>query len=146
MKKTLISGIIVLLWLSLASSCQEQSCTNEAKRQAPINPNGDSELALVMRQLTEEADAIKSEIEAGQPIEFTVDHEAILRAHATEPEKANSPTYKAFAKLYLQSIEDLHSAKPAQIPELYDKMIDGCINCHKSLCPGPVVRIKKLYL
>jgi hypothetical protein len=111
---------------------------------APINPNGDSELALLMRNMYDETFEIKEQVANGQPITFSLKHEEILTAHATEPEKASSPEYKAFANVYLQTMNTLKTADSEDIPHLYENMVASCTVCHQALCPGPLVKIEKL--
>lgn len=108
------------------------------------NPNGDSELALLMRDMFEEALYVKQQVEAGKSAEIQIDHEKILTAHATEPEKAASDEYKAFAQTYLMTIENLRKANAEELPELYDNLVASCSACHQALCPGPLARIKQL--
>lgn len=147
MKNKLKIIAFFFLIIAIAESCTEgkKKCsTSENQVQKPINPNGDSELALLMRAMFDEAQLIKEQINKGEPITINLNHEKILTAHATEPEKAASAEYKAFANLYLQSIKNLESAKPKQMLSIYDNMVENCMSCHKALCPGPIVRIKKL--
>jgi len=112
--------------------------------QSQINPNGDSELALLMRDMYNEAERLKTQVENGEEVSISLDHERILTAHATEPDKAASPEYKAFAKSYLQSLESLQAANASQLQSQFDNVVANCMACHQSLCPGPMVRIKKL--
>ena len=147
MKNSLKIITCLLLLFALAVSCSEEKkdySNIENRIQKPINPNGDSELALLMRAMFEEALQIKQQIANGEPINLNINHEKILTAHATEPEKAASAEYKAFANVYLQTIKSLQTANPIQQVNLYDNMVNNCMTCHKALCPGPMVRIKKL--
>lgn len=135
------------LLFALVVSCGEgkKDCSNPANlTQRSLNPNGDSELALLMRAMFDEAQQIKQQIANEEPIAIKINHEKILTAHATEPEKAASAEYKAFADVYLQTMEKLQTADPAQKANLYDNMVNSCMTCHKALCPGPMVKIKKL--
>lgn len=127
---------VLLLIFTLAISCTEEK--------KAINPNGDSELALLMRAMYDEAQLIKTQIENGEPVQINLDHEAILTAHATEPEKAGSEAYQAYAQAYLESVKNLQDAAPEQLVSLYDHLVNNCMVCHKALCPGPIVKIKKL--
>lgn len=148
MKKTfkIISCLLLLYTLGVSCSEQNKECSStNSSIQKPLNPNGDSELALLMRAMFEEAEQIKQQIAKGEPITLSVDHEKILTAHATQPEKAASAKYQAFAKSYLQIIESLQSSSPAQSATLFDNVVNNCMSCHKALCPGPMVRIKKLH-
>jgi hypothetical protein len=136
---------LIIFAITVACTEEKKACaTGEDQVQQPINPNGDSELALLMRAMFEEAQLIKQQIKNGEPITVKLDHEKILTAHATEPEKAASDTYKAFAELYLQNIKSLQSAEPQQVVNIYDNVVQSCMSCHQSLCPGPIVKIKKL--
>lgn len=120
--------------------------TNESKKTAKraINPNGDSELALMMRKMFDEAYQIKEEVLDGKKVSTVLDHESILTAHATEPEKAASPEYKAFASTYLNAVTALNNANPDNVQERYDALVSNCKSCHAALCPGPLVKIKRL--
>ena len=141
----IITSLFFLFTLAVSCSEEEKDCSNVDNRiQQPINPNGDSELALLMRAMFDEAEQIKQQIANGEPIKLNINHEKILTAHATEPKKAASAEYQAFANVYLQTIKNLQTASPTQIGNLYDNMVDNCMTCHKALCPGPMVRIKKL--
>lgn len=144
MRTILKTTIFILLLFALGVSCSEKECAGNDSSIQPLNPNGDSELALLMRAMFDEAGQIKRQIANGEPVRFNLDHEEILTAHATEPEKAASAEYQAFADVYLQTIEALQTANPAQVKTLYDSMVENCMSCHKALCPGPMVRIKKL--
>ena len=135
-----------LLLLALISSCSEEDkapSSIEAKIEQPTNPN-DSELALLMRAMFDEAQQIKHQVANDKPVSFKVNHENILTAHATEPEKASSDEFKAFANGYLESVKNMQSASPTEMVSLYDNMVENCMSCHRAICPGPLTRIKKL--
>ena len=145
---TILRGLFLFLFVNtIILSCNTK---NENKEEAEkhtkkqINPNGDSELALLMREMYDEALLMKKQIKNGEKIKIKLDHDKILTAQATEPENANSLEYKTFAKSYLQTIENIKLASPAEIQDDYNSMVVNCITCHKSLCPGPLARINKL--
>ncbi len=117
-------------------------CVNEKK---PLNPNGDSELAVLMREMYEDGVKMKSRIEKGRTPSISVDHEEILSANPTDIEQVDNPEYRTYAAAYLGIIDALKKAKTsADAENLYDNMVQSCANCHKALCPGPLVRIAKL--
>ena len=143
--KTLKTFYFLLIIFSFLSCTQTQK--NQVQKEENINvisPNQDSELALLMREIFDEAMINKKHIQNNEPIEINLDHEKILSAIATEPEKAASPEFKAFATSYLQSIKNLKSSNTNQTAINYKNMVNNCLACHQSLCPGPIVRIKKL--
>jgi hypothetical protein len=140
----ILKSTLIIFFLNLTlASCADNAKKNIAS-QKPLNPNGDSELALLMRDMYDEALSVKKQIKNGEDIEITLNHEDILTAHATEPEKANSAEFKAFAKSYLQTIENIKLSSPEERLDHYNSMVTNCIACHQTLCPGPLVRINKL--
>lgn len=126
-----------ILWIG----CQSD---NAPKR--IINPNGDSELALLMRAMFDEGMTTKEEILAGNPVKFNIAYEKIHSAKPTEAGKNESTEYVLFAKAYEASVERLRNADDVERPQAYQTMVETCMNCHKSVCPGPMVKIKKMYL
>lgn len=110
-----------------------------------INPNGSSELAVLMNELFVEAEIAKQKIANGEKPKWKVDAKNILTAAATEPEKVASPEYKAFAASYIEAVKMLKKCSPAEAPERFKMMATACMNCHNALCPGPKKRIQKLF-
>ena len=147
MRTTLKVISCLLLLFVLGISCsedKEERITDDSQIQKPLNPNGDSELALLMRAMEEEAKQIKEQIANDYPITINLEHEKILTAEATEPDKAASDEYKAYATAYLAAIKGLKTASKAQQLDAYEHLVGNCTTCHQALCPGPLVRIEKL--
>ena len=132
----------LLFFLLLLISCSTEPAPSSVQR--PINPNGDSELALLMRAMFEEALEVKQQLQKEETPKFYLEHEKILTVMATEPAKANSPEYKGFAQSYLQTLNELKMAGADEKMELYDDMVNQCMVCHQSMCPGPLMKIKRL--
>lgn len=138
----------------LSCVCFFTMACNDTQKECPgvvqsgrrvINPNGDSELALLMREMYDELEQARQHVEKGESFSYQVDHQKILTAKATEPEKAASEEYKAFADVYLQNVQALQSGSHPKFGVLYKNVVNSCVNCHKELCPGPIVKIQKLY-
>lgn len=145
--RTLSQPIILLSLLSLsvyALSCAAEAATVE-KQSSVLNPNGDSELALLMRAMYDDAMQMKEAMARGEQPKPAIDHASLLTASATEPEKAASETYKTWAQSYLHTVEALKNGDMKMAPDLYNNLVNNCMGCHTDLCPGPKVRIKKLY-
>ena len=100
----------ILIIALLVSSILQFSCS-ESIEQKPLNPNGDTELALLMRAMFEDGEAMKEALDSGRFPKVSKEHIKMLTAEATEPEKAASPEYKAFAQSYLQTLEALEKAE-----------------------------------
>ena len=148
MNKKFSLTVFSLICLSILFACTQETKTEEETTKVPVkaslNPNGDSELALLMRGMYEEADRIKEQIKNNEEVTVELDHMKILTAHATEPEKAESNEFKAFAQLYLARLEELKKSEKEEKVVLYKSLVESCMSCHQAMCPGPMVKIKKL--
>ena len=129
--------ILVVLW-------PLNGCKNAPA--SPINPNGDSELALLMRAMYEDGVAMKKRISSGGTPYPSLDYNALLTAEATEPDKVATDEYRQMAASYIQIMNDMQKSDHSTAKKHYDSMVESCMNCHKAMCPGPMVKIEKLYL
>lgn len=111
-----------------------------------FNPNGDSELALLMREMHDDGMLTKQQILNGETPEVKCDYKTMYSIEATEPEKAASTEYQIFGKAYEASVAALLAADEEHRPTAYQTMVGACMNCHQAMCPGPMVKIKKMYL
>ncbi len=142
-----ISALFLIYVLATSISCSQQDKAHPelyANTQQPLNPNGDSELALLMRAIYDEAALVKSQIANEESIAFTLDHKMMLTVEASIAIQAASPEYHAYTTAYLQAIKNLQAANLDERLELYDNMVNICLSCHQKFCPGPMGRIKKL--
>lgn len=139
MKKSWIVYYLVYGMMVTASvSCDEKPQI--------INPNGDSELALLMREMHTDGMKTKQQLLDGKTPEIEVKYEKLFTAKATEPKKVASPEYAAYATIYETAVKNfLERSGNAQI-DSYKTMVDACMNCHQQICPGPMVKIKRMYL
>jgi hypothetical protein len=129
-------GIIILV-----GACHQQAKENCT---ASVNPNGDSELALLMRQMTAHLEKEKLKMEADDaPGMMPQGFDKILTAKPTDT-KQLSENFQEFAKMYLESLKAYHTAKPENYRLAYNNLVKTCISCHSQECPGPVKRIEKL--
>ena len=134
------------MYLAFGFSSCSRNCDQSCQIQKPLNPNGDSELALLMRAMFDDGMRMKQQIESGKVPKVVKHFDKMLTAKATQPEKVANPRYKAYADVYLNFMNELeHADKESAVP-LYKSMVQSCLNCHSILCPGPKVRIEKLVL
>ena len=141
----LIFMFSVLISIFVLSTCSEINQDKPETIQMPINPNGDSELALLMRAMYDDVERMKIQIKNGETPTTSVNFEKMFTVEATEPEKQASDRFKSFGKLHISTLEALKNADPAEALDLYETLVESCMNCHRALCPGPTVKIKKLY-
>jgi hypothetical protein len=110
------------------------------------NPNGDSELALLMREMHDDVLMMKKSVEAKQVPQVRIDHGKIFTATPTESGKVESQEFQDNGKLYLQAIESIRKSDYRTARENYLNVVGTCISCHRSVCPGPVDKIENLLL
>ncbi|MCF8277933.1 MAG: hypothetical protein K9J17_14460 [Flavobacteriales bacterium] len=137
--RTILAAASFLL-LSTLIGCEQKEC----KRQKPLNPNGDSELALLMRDMFEESDSLKQLVIEGRQLSGLKKYKDIHSAVPTDA-TVRGPVFDAFAKNYIESIKALEAADSVSVFR-FNKMVDQCMNCHTEFCPGPKKRIKQLYI
>lgn len=133
-------GLVVFMILVVLGSCKQKEC----KKPASLNPNGDSELALLMREMFSESDSLRKLVTAGKPLSGLRKYETIHTAIATDP-TVRGPIFDGFAAAYIESLKELESGDTASVAR-FNRMVDQCMNCHTQFCPGPKKRIKKLYI
>ncbi len=130
---------IVLYGLIVCYSCTEKGHTKEERY-----PNGGSELAWLMRDLTEQMEQRRQLLldnKNPQTVILNVGH--LLTAQPTEQGKNQSPQYISMAKDFQEYI--LKEPKEAALQiEHFNGTVIRCMNCHQQMCPGPTERIKKL--
>lgn len=136
------SSVILICLLAGLTNCSNSGNNTDKTIRFP---NNDSELTILMREMYDYYDILKSEIEKGEVPDKIREFKEIHNAVATDPSKSESPLYKAMSTVYLESAERLN-LKDQNIRETFNIMIDNCMNCHKQMCPGPMVKIKKLYV
>lgn len=99
------------------------------------NPNGDSELAVLMRQFVEDLREIRVLVEAKQPVKKLLPvHRKMRCAWMTSPDERNA-AFDGRAQGYLAAVRAFDAA-PGKAT--YNGIITGCISCHSVSCGGPL--------
>jgi hypothetical protein len=132
------------LFCSILSIIYILSCSDINKK--PSNTSNGSELTLLMREMFDDGMKIKEAILEGENPQIMNKAKALMSAHSTDPEVAISEEFEIFAQSYLAAVEALEEVNNENRTTQYEIMVTSCMNCHRSLCPGPMVKIKKLYL
>lgn len=120
--------------------------TNETKSTVvDDHPNEDSELALLMRKMYHDADSIKQLIvnEEGNISQEYID--ALERIHTATPTDADvkTPEFSAYTDLMIHEANTLFSNETNK-KEGFNRLVNRCVECHQSFCPGPIKKINKL--
>lgn len=147
----LASLLTVFVLLFACSQKEEKKETVEVNDTAscsvkPVNPNGDSELALLMRSMRDTASSFKEMIKAGKvPARFP---ELFLKIHSAKPtdNETKKPSFDGFADGYLNALKELSHSNQTNVKSNYNSLVQACENCHSEHCPGPLSAIRKLKL
>lgn len=141
MRRTLTLFFLLSL---IVAACQQQQTCDKPTTERPVHPNGDSELALLMREMFTESDSLKQLVLEGKRLSGLKKYQDIHSAIPTD-EEASGPVFEAFAESYIASIKALEASDSSAVFN-FNHMVDQCRNCHTEFCPGPKKRIKKLYI
>ncbi|QTN38945.1 hypothetical protein HZ996_07265 [Cryomorphaceae bacterium] len=144
--KMIIGGCLIgaSFFLSCTSGEKEQSNTDASVKKEIVNPNGDSELALLMRQMFDESMAAKNLILDGQPAPDFSDQFVTIHTAQETDSTVRTVEFKALSEVFLTQVERLEEAPAEERIAAHNNMVASCLACHRVYCPGPMVKIKKL--
>jgi cytochrome c553 len=116
----------------------------ESVRVVKGDPPPTSQLALLMRDMTAFADSTGKLVSAGKELPvYPVRFKAIMTAEAT-PGMVEHRTFDPYAQAWLGQLDALYAAPASERNEVFNSLVQTCAACHGQMCPGPLVRIKKL--
>jgi hypothetical protein len=106
-----------------------------------------SELALLMRAIAAHADSVKAALAQGLELPpYPEVARNLMTATPTEGMEIDPITYPTFGRDYLLKLDNLYQVPADERPQAYNAVVQGCANCHTTHCPGPMMRIKKMYV
>ncbi len=110
-----------------------------------INPNGNSELANLMRSMLSDLRQIRQVVINGQSPTIPDNHKRIRCSWHTEPKERNA-RYDAMAVTYLNAV-DRFNKRRGEPKALFDTVVrGGCVGCHENTCQGPLAVIEPLLI
>ena len=124
-------------------------------KQAPIDwhlpttvslPKDKSELAFYMRNLYNDLKANKKRIKNGEEaleVEWAMKYANLITVTPTDS-KNSGPVFEAFAGKFMLDLKAYQDADKNGNLEIYNGMIQSCLNCHAQYCKGPMGAIRKL--
>lgn len=108
------------------------------------NPNGQSELAALMRTMQRELGDVRTALVHGTARAKLLPRFAKIRcAWPTQPSERNEG-FDGYAQSYLAAVRGLDEATPATAATAYDQVLSACRNCHEQSCSGAIVAIEAL--
>jgi hypothetical protein len=148
MQKYLLAGALLTFSSAFFYACTQES---QPAEKAPVTenvsaekfPNPSSELSLLMRDMYADAEVIKTAIlENKLPDDFREKFKNIHTASPTD-DKTKKESFGPMSESFLRSLDKVYEDSENQV-ENFNIMVQNCIACHTSHCPGPISRIKKL--
>lgn len=138
-----IGLITMILWVGYACNGK----TEQPKENKPsLNPNGDSELAVVMRTMMESCKKMKSEIEGNLPLSpYPESIKTITTATPTDGMIDDRNVFNGFANFHLASLDSMYLFS-IDTKQQFNHLVKSCVDCHENYCHGPIPAIKKLYI
>ena len=141
MSKYLTFLVCSLLLISCVSEKEKQQLAD--KEPLMYEP---SEMALLMRQMYEYNNLVKTQIVKKDsllafPDEFLGIHTAVL----TDPSERDVE-FDSLAKLFIEQQKATFSSQADSAQYHFNNSVNTCIECHKTRCVGPLPKIKKLLI
>lgn len=136
--------LVLTILVTSVIACQEAHDAETFRHPDDIvNPNGDSELALVMRDIHFEANKVGRALEANEDVDLTLLKELSAKLSTSVPTDSNvlDEAYYSFSTSLEKRVE-LMESEDAVIE--FNEMVKTCVACHKNTCPGPISKIQKL--
>lgn len=107
-----------------------------------------SELALLMREMAAHADSVKAGLARSDKKlpPYPAGVKTLLTATPTKDMHIDPITYPTFGRDYQAKVDALYKAARKDRASAYNALVQSCANCHTTHCPGPMMRIRKMYV
>lgn len=143
--RTLVLIALTALVGCFASSHEETVAKAAASTIQELTPP--SELALMMRAMAIHADSVKAAVKRGGELPpYPKAFKNLMKAEPTKGMHIDPITFPTFGKDYQTKLDRLYKVKKSDRTQAYNALVQSCANCHGTHCPGPLMRIKKMYM
>lgn len=160
LKPLLCSSMAVVLCLP-SSACNHPeeppvapTCTHETPLKPGVpgspghlitsatNPNGQSELAHLMRTMLHDMQARRDALRQGNTPEPLRNFTKMKCAWPTA-DGTRSAHYDSMADVMLTTVSEFNKDTTSGVA--YNQVVGACLACHQSACPGPMAAIRPLH-
>lgn len=142
MKKIIVAACLIVIVGVLGYSCGKAV----EKEKKSVNPNGDSELAIVMRTMMQSGKTMKNEIENNLAISpYPAEIKTITTAKPTDGMIADRDIFNALANYHLATMDSVYLKNTDPVLQ-FNHVVKSCVDCHSNYCQGPIPAIKQLYI
>lgn len=143
---TLAATLVLLLACTSRKpeAVAEAAPPTETVRIVKGDPPATSQLALLMRKMTAFTDSTGRRLATSEGLLPYPDRfKELMTAEAT-PGMVERRTFDPFAQAWLNQLDALYAAPVPEQTGVFNTLVQTCAACHSQMCPGPLVRIKKL--
>lgn len=139
MKKILLTTLLFLP-LYFLSSCDPSS----PEATDSLNPNGDSELALLMRDMTTWTEEQTKRLKEGQALQpVPASFQTLITAQPTDM-GLDTLSLRGYGRLWLEQLSAFEQAGETEKVEAHNNLVRSCRSCHEQFCRGPLKRIDRM--
>lgn len=128
------------------------ACTQVESPKPPASESNElklaewSELALLMRDIHEDAKDWRASIDAGELIRDSMAIYDIMVNSTPTDSLVTGPVFEGFSQNYQTSLDSFLLVGNIELAKVkYNNLVTACISCHQEYCPGPIKTIRKLY-
>ncbi len=129
------------------------ACSETKTEKVPVQPEVNtskgivyqpSELAKTMRKMYVNMKLVNEYLDSNQmiPDSLLLGYESMLTDVPTKPKEIGA-TFYGFAEGWLLELETFSQDRTIGN---YNSLMNACVHCHQSFCPGPIKKIKRLKL
>lgn len=133
-------ALIVLVLGVLLLACNE---SNKQSEKVVIDPNNTSEMALLMRDMFTQLNSVKLKLELGHDLSNSQLNFALIHEQKATDESFRKEGLEGMSWGYSNAV---HQFNNSQTLTNYRTVVNSCVSCHQSLCPGPLERIDNLII
>lgn len=138
-----ITCVFLLLFFSLIS-CKNKTIKTELKEELIMYQP--SEMTELMRTIYEFNKASKIRIaDEKSVLEFPEEFQKIKTAKLTDPDERDAE-FDSLAIIFLKNQKAAFYSEADSVKFSFNRSINACIECHRTRCPGPLPKIKKLLI
>ncbi|NUN14903.1 MAG: hypothetical protein HUU55_14840 [Myxococcales bacterium] len=112
-----------------------------------INPNGDSELAWVMREMLTDLKQAKEAVEQKAALPRELVHPNRMRCSWPTDPGTRTVVFDVMAQGYVSQWEYLKTVPTTSHTDrvnAYNGVVTSCVGCHTQFCQGPIPMIESL--
>jgi hypothetical protein len=136
------------VFLSVVVLCISFNCSTGVSTEPDTESTQEkSELASLMRVMELHGDEVRKALKNGAALPPPPEGiDELLTAEPTPNMRIEQQTFPVFAQEYLKGIDALYKVESKKQQDAYNTVIMSCSNCHTVNCPGPLMKIDKMFI